>query len=200
MKLRYVRAGEEDPVTGKVASKSEWRGRDDPRLWEMDERFVREPGDFALGQTYAIKVEDGEPKLGDVVKVVDGKLKIVKQAASVPSIVIASKDNDDEEDSDEDEPKKQMLPRIFKEAFGVGLPRSVIKACVAVLPDDYKTYIELFAGASCGLLRWKDRRPDETEILIDIDPFVIAFLEIGESFAGFAGTQTRSDGLKFAKL
>jgi site-specific DNA-adenine methylase len=238
MQLRYVRAGEEDPVTGKVASKSEWRGRDDPRLWEMDERFVREPGDFALGQTYAIKVEDGEPKLGDVVevapialnwfeddegymhltwmhpkalgvgiddqsevagwdrvtelvlasgqempevKVIDGKLKIVKQAVSIPSIVIASEDNDDEEDRDEDEPKKQMLPRIFKEAFGVGLPRSVVKACVAVLPDDYKTYIELFAGASCGLLRWKDRRPDETEILIDIDPFVVAFLKVLKS-------------------
>lgn len=69
LQLRYVNAGEEDPVTGNIATKSEWRGRDDPRLWQMDERFGhRQPGEFAYGQTYAIKV-DGEVKLGQVIEV-----------------------------------------------------------------------------------------------------------------------------------
>jgi hypothetical protein len=68
--LRKVHAGETDPVTGQVASKTEWRGRDDPRLWTMDEAFPhRQPGEFAYGQTYAIKVEEGEPRLGDLVEV-----------------------------------------------------------------------------------------------------------------------------------
>jgi site-specific DNA-adenine methylase len=36
----------------------------------MDEAFPhRQPGEFAFGQTYAIKVEKGEPKLGDLVEV-----------------------------------------------------------------------------------------------------------------------------------
>lgn len=69
LQLRYVEAGEEDPVTGNIATKSEWKGRDDPRLWEMDQRFGhRQPGEFAYGQTYAFKSEI-EPQLGQVVEV-----------------------------------------------------------------------------------------------------------------------------------
>ena len=242
LQLRYVRAGEEDPITGKVATKSEWKGRDDPRLWEMDERFGhRQPGEIAYGQTYAIKLES-DPKLGQVVEVapislnwfVDdegyvhltwmhpralrvgiddpsevsnwqrvvelilasgqqmpevvveaGKLKLVEGATDRPSVIVVSGRNESFRESDDDddqtEAKRQILPRFFKEAFGVGLPRAVVKACVALMPDNYKTYVELFAGAGGGLLRWKERKQGETEILIDLDPFVVAFLKVVKS-------------------
>lgn len=70
LKLRYVRAGQIDEVTGKVATKNEWRGRDAKELWEMDEAFGhREPGEIAYGQTYAVKVEGSKPELGQLVEV-----------------------------------------------------------------------------------------------------------------------------------
>lgn len=271
--LRRVTAGEEDPVTGRIASKDEWRGRDDPRIWKMMEGFPHpEPGDWAYATTYAIKLEE-EPDLGDIVEVaaigyqyfidedtgeihfswmhprvkgvhtdddeptswekfvellnasgyklpeyevVDGKL-IVKQtqvedenavgdATGVTDagsreckhdggVVIvhqvsseSAEASEDEIESgefaagDEDLPEtlSYMYPRFFK-AFGVGLPRIVVHACVALMPGDYDTYVELFAGVGGGLLRAKKRQPGETEILVDIDPFVVAFLKVVKS-------------------
>jgi site-specific DNA-adenine methylase len=244
LELRYVRSGEEDPVTGKVASKSEWRGRDDYRLWTMDERFPnRDVGELAYGQTYAIKLEQ-EPQLGDVVEVApislnwfadedgfvhltwmhpralragvddpsevadwdrvtelilasgqevpsvtvaDGKLKLSGNTVESSISVMARKDENDEDeadgsDSDENVPvwQRKMLPRLLK-IFGLGFARVIVRACVALLPDDYDTYVDLFSGVNCGLLRLKERRPGEKEILVDIDPYVVNFLRVIKS-------------------
>jgi site-specific DNA-adenine methylase len=244
LQLRYVRAGEEDPVTGKVASKSEWRGRDDHRLWTMDERFPnRDVGEFAYGQTYAIKLEQ-EPRIGDVaevapislnwfadedgfvhltwmhprvlragvddpsevanwdrvtelilasgqevpnVTVVDGKLKLVDDRVESSISVFASEREDDEHEAsvsegDADVPvwQRKMLPKLLK-IFGLGFARVIVRACVALLPDDYDTYVDLFSGVNCGLLRLKERGSGEKEILVDIDPYVINFLRVIKS-------------------
>jgi site-specific DNA-adenine methylase len=244
LELRYVRSGEEDPVTGKVASKSEWRGRDDHRLWTMDERFPnRDVGELAYGQTYAIKLEQ-EPRIGDVVEVapislnwfadedgfvhltwmhpralragvddpsevadwdrvtelilasgqevpsvtvVDGKLKLADNRVESSISVLARKEEDDEDEadgseSDEDVPvwQRKMLPRLLK-VFGLGFAKVIVRACVALLPDDYDTYVDLFSGVNCGLLRLKERRPGEKEILVDIDPYVVNFLRVIKS-------------------
>ncbi len=246
--LRRVKAGEEDPVTGHVASKDEWRGRDDPQLWKMMEGFDHpKPGDWAYATTYAIKLER-EPNLGDTVEVaaigyqcwvdeetgeilfswmhprvknvepdeeptrwekfvelleasgyslpkdyrLDGSRLIVDSSAKQSTLTsgngshictpFVTKGQDGDEASDNDEVSiGRMYPRLFKEAFGAGLPRIVVKACVELLPDDYDTYVELFAGVGGGLLRAKPRRPGETEILIDIDPFLVAFLKVLKS-------------------
>jgi len=237
LELRYVRAGEEDPVTGKVASKSEWRGRDDHRLWTMDDRFPnRDVGEFAYGQTYAIKLEQ-EPKLGDVVEVapiglnwfadddgfvhltwmhpralragvddpsevatwnrvtelilasgqdipnvavVSGKLKLLESnAMQSRAFVVSGKDSEIDGEDDEGVPNwdREMLPRLFK-IFGLGFAKIVVRACVALIPDDYDTYVDLFSGVNCGLLRLKERKPGEKEILVDIDPYVVNFLKV----------------------
>lgn len=238
LELRYVKAGEEDPVTGKVASRSEWRGRDDHRLWVMDPRFPnRDVGEFAYGQTYAIKLEE-EPKLGDIVevapislnwfadeegfvhltwmhpralragvddhsevsiwdrvtelilasgqevpnvRVVDGKLKLVEGEIAA-SVFIRSGAEDEDDSDEEDVPiwKRKMLPRLF-DNFGLGFAQVIVRACVALLPDDCDTYVDLFSGVNCGLLRLKERRPGEKEILIDIDPYVVNFLKVVKS-------------------
>ena len=238
LELRYVKAGEEDPVTGKVASKNEWRGRDDHRLWVMDERFPnREVGEFAYGQTYAIKLEN-EPNIGDIVEVapislnwfadedgfvhltwmhpralragvddlseaatwdrvmelilasgqevpnttvVNGRLKLVDSGISA-SVFVGSRDKDDDDSGDENVPvwERKMLPRLLK-TFGLGFAQVIVRACVSLLPDDYDTYVDLFSGVNCGLLRLKERRPGEKEILIDIDPYVVNFLKVVKS-------------------
>ena len=220
LQLRYVRAGEEDPVTGNVATKSEWRGRDDPRLWEMDERFGhREPGDWAYGQTYAIKVEDEEPQLGQVVEVapialnwfedeegyvhltwmhprvlrvgVDDPTEVARwnrvielilasgQEAPAVTVVDGKLRKTDSEShkttAQQEYEQLKILPRIVR-TFGAGLTRSILHACYALMPKDYKIFVDLFAGITGSLLRIKPRRAGEREILIDIDPFIVATL------------------------
>jgi len=67
LKLRWVDKGEKDPVTGQVASESQWRGTDDPRLWKMGRGFdARKAGDVQYGTTYNTGIE---AKIGDVITV-----------------------------------------------------------------------------------------------------------------------------------
>lgn len=67
LKVRWVEKGKKDPVTGEVASESEWRGTDDPKLWKMGLGFNnRDVGDIEYGTTYGTGVE---AKIGDVITV-----------------------------------------------------------------------------------------------------------------------------------
>jgi hypothetical protein len=67
--LRWVVQGKRDPLTGQIASQSEWKGTEDPRIWEMGEGFKDRPtGDYAYGNTYASALVP-EPRMGDLITV-----------------------------------------------------------------------------------------------------------------------------------
>jgi len=67
LKVRYVKAGDKDPVTGQVASTSGWKGVDDPALWKMGRGFKsRGAGDLEYGITYNTGTE---AEIGDVITV-----------------------------------------------------------------------------------------------------------------------------------
>jgi len=69
LELRWVVKGQLDPFTKEKAAKSEWRGVDDHRCWEMGLGFKnRERGDWAYAHTYASALEP-EPKIGDIISV-----------------------------------------------------------------------------------------------------------------------------------
>jgi len=69
LELRWVVKGKIDPVTGKVATKSEWRGIESPEVWEMGLGFThRKHGETKYGNTYAIKLEP-TPDIGDIITV-----------------------------------------------------------------------------------------------------------------------------------
>jgi DNA adenine methylase len=121
------------------------------------------------------------------VTVADGKLKLIDHPAQ-SSVIIATREAEESEEEesvdeqDENVPdwNRKMLPRLMR-VFGLGFARVIVRACVALLPDDYDTYVDLFSGVNCGILRLKRRRPGEKEILIDIDPNVINFLKVVKS-------------------
>ena len=51
------------------AAKKEWKGTEDPRIWEMGKGFAhRTHGEYAYGNTYAKKLDPG-PKMGTIVTV-----------------------------------------------------------------------------------------------------------------------------------
>ncbi len=67
LELRWVVRGLNDPLTGLVASKSEWRGTGDPQLWQMGRGFRNRPvGEMAYASTF-ISALQPEPKIGDVI-------------------------------------------------------------------------------------------------------------------------------------
>jgi DNA adenine methylase len=121
------------------------------------------------------------------VTVADGKLKLIDHPAQ-SSVIIATREAEESEEEesvdeqDENVPdwNRKMLPRLMR-VFGLGFARVIVRACVALLPDDYDTYVDLFSGVNCGIFRLKRRRPGEKEILIDIDPNVINFLKVVKS-------------------
>lgn len=71
-KLRWVNSGEKDPVTGQVASKSEWKGIEDPALWKTSKDFgARKVGDYAYGITYATNIK---ADIGDMITVIPSEI------------------------------------------------------------------------------------------------------------------------------
>lgn len=69
LQLRYIPTGATDPVTNQKVKAGEWRGSDDPGVWEMKSGFPeRKAGEIAYGNTYAIAL-DPPAKLGDVITV-----------------------------------------------------------------------------------------------------------------------------------
>jgi len=78
LKLRWVEAGQIDPLTRKRVVRSEWRGRDDPKMWKMLAGWPhRGRGEFAYGVTYAI-ASDLAPKLGSIITVAPMRLELWK--------------------------------------------------------------------------------------------------------------------------
>jgi len=72
--LRWVVDGKKDPFTGKMVEvgrglRGEWRGTEDPKVWEMARGFPAvDPSGYAYGNTYAIRF-DPPAKMGDIITV-----------------------------------------------------------------------------------------------------------------------------------
>jgi len=67
LELRWVVKGQKDPLTGQVASSSQWRGPSDPDTWTMAKGFPQDTqGAVPYATTYASSVAT---KLGDIITV-----------------------------------------------------------------------------------------------------------------------------------
>jgi len=67
LSLRWTVKGQKDPITGQLASFSQWRGQSDPRLWAMAKPFPQETSaTVPYAVTYATAIE---AKLGDILTV-----------------------------------------------------------------------------------------------------------------------------------
>jgi len=76
LEFRWVVKGKIDPATGKIATKSEWRGTESPEVWEMGLGFEnRRHGETKYGNTYAIKLEP-TPEIGDIITVAPVLLRV----------------------------------------------------------------------------------------------------------------------------
>lgn len=160
-----------------------WKGTDDPQIWEMAKGFEhRERGDWAYGNTYAIKLDPG-PKLGDIITVAPILMRAWKDPEgkehyswTFPRVREYDPTRKKPDTVADVEKIVQRSPKTLQKSirpFGHPGGKTLLVKHIRPLIPKHQTYVEPYCG-SATIFFAKDKAPKS--VLGDMDPEIIAAL------------------------
>jgi len=160
-----------------------WKGTDDPQIWEMAKGFEhRERGDWAYGNTYAIKLDPG-PKLGDIITVAPILMRVWKDdegkehySWTFPRVREYDPTRKKPDTVADVEKIVQRSPKTLQKSirpFGHPGGKTLLVKHILPLIPKHQAYVEPYCG-SATIFFAKDKA--SKSVLGDMDPEIIAAL------------------------
>lgn len=162
-----------------------WKGTDDPQIWEMAKGFEhREQGDWAYGNTYAIKL-DPAPGLGDIITVAPILMRAWKDGDEThyswtfPRVreydpTRTKPDTIEDVEKIVDRSPKSLQKFVKPGPFGhPGAKSAMLRYILPRIPE-HDTYVEPYCGSATVFFAKPEKA--QKSVLGDTDPEIIAAL------------------------